>query len=184
MNRQLIGNKGGSKILKLFLMQNEIEFKDSVFDFGQNTFEGEFYNVARKDFMEDVPEVDLVNVYKTVYMLQRLGARHERSVYGFLAMIGDLGGVTEIIMLLFGFFLFPIAEFSFNIKAMKKWFLLATTDDNLVEKKCSENKVIVDDIDLPKMQKREISKHKKIKISTEDQIKLYLSRVFSSCFHA
>jgi hypothetical protein len=102
-------------------------------------------------------------------MLIRLGVKHERSVYGFLAMIGDLGGVTEIIMLLFGFFMFPISEFSFNIKAMKKWFIVCTTDNNLV-KKCHElnHDVIVDDIDVPKIHKKEISKHKKIKISLGD----------------
>ena len=54
-------------------------------------------------------------------------------------MIGDLGGVTEIVMLLFGFFLFPIAEFSFNIKAMKKWYFVRTNDSDLVED-CDKHK--------------------------------------------
>ena len=53
-------------------------------------------------------------------------------------MIGDLGGVTEIIMLLFGFFMFPISEFSFNMKAMKKWFIVSTNNEDLVERKCNE----------------------------------------------
>lgn len=48
-------------------------------------------------------------------------------------MIGDLGGVTEIIMMMFGFFMFPINEFSFNIKAMKKWFMVYTKDNDLLE---------------------------------------------------
>jgi hypothetical protein len=56
MNRQLIGNKGGAKILKLYIMQNEIEFSDSIFDFGQTSYEGDFYNVARKDIQENIIE--------------------------------------------------------------------------------------------------------------------------------
>ena len=56
---------------------------------------------------------------------------HERAVYGSLDLLGDLGGVTEIIMLLFGFFLFPISEHSFILKAAKKMFMARTTDKGL-----------------------------------------------------
>jgi hypothetical protein len=35
---------------------------------------------------------------------------HKRKVYGFLDLLGDLGGVTEIVMIVFGFFLFSISE--------------------------------------------------------------------------
>ena len=49
-------------------------------------------------------------------------------------MLGDLGGVTEILMLVFGFFLFPISEHSFNIQAGKKLYIANTKEDDLFEK--------------------------------------------------
>ena len=35
---------------------------------------------------------------------------HARKIYGFIDLLGDLGGVTEVIMLVFGFLLFPVSE--------------------------------------------------------------------------
>ena len=34
--------------------------------------------------------------------------------------MGDLGGVKEVIMMFFGFWLYPMSEHSFNLKAIKK----------------------------------------------------------------
>ena len=73
--------------------------------------------VATKDITENNRERDPVNIYRTVFMLQSQGLRHERTVYGFLAMIGDLGGVTEVIMIAFGFVLYSISEHSFYVTA-------------------------------------------------------------------
>ena len=44
-------------------MQNSVEFQDSIFDFGQTSYEGEFYNVLRKDEQLNIKEVDPSNVY-------------------------------------------------------------------------------------------------------------------------
>lgn len=98
-------------------------------------------------------------------------------------MIGDLGGVTEIVMLMFGFFMFPISEFSFNIKAMKKWFLLNTSKENLVEK-CDNlaHDCINSEIHIPKHINIDIKRHKKIRVSMMDQYKLYCFRNFKCLF--
>ena len=78
--------------------------------------------------MEYVSKFNPGSVYNTVVKLQSLKTEHQRKVYGFLGFIGDIGGVTEIVMKLFGFFVLPFSEFSFNLKAMKKLFLVRTTD--------------------------------------------------------
>ena len=57
--------------------------------------------------------------------------KHVRVVYDLLGVLGDLGGVTEVIMLFFGFFLEPISEHSFMLKAIKKLFLARTNDNDL-----------------------------------------------------
>ena len=59
---------------------------------------------------------------------------HERAVYGSLDLLGDLGGVTEIIMIVFGFFLNPISEHSFILKAAKKMFTARTKEQQLFDK--------------------------------------------------
>jgi hypothetical protein len=48
-----------------------------------------------------------------------------------LDLLGDLGGVTEVIMILFGFFVFPFSEHQFTMAAAKKLFLARTTDDTI-----------------------------------------------------
>lgn len=46
-------------------------------------------------------------------------------------MLGDLGGVTELIMLMFGFFLIPIAEHSFLVKTIRQAYMAKTRDPDL-----------------------------------------------------
>lgn len=52
--------------------------------------------------------------------------QHQRKIYGWLDLLADLGGVTEVVMICFGVFLFPIAHHSFYLKAIKKLFLVRT----------------------------------------------------------
>jgi len=42
-------------------------------------------------------------------------------------LLGDLGGVIEVIIVLFGFMIYPISEHSFMLKATKKFFKARTT---------------------------------------------------------
>jgi hypothetical protein len=48
-----------------------------------------------------------------------------------LDLLGDLGGVTEVMLLLFNFFLLPISQHSFVVKMMKKLFIARTKDEDL-----------------------------------------------------
>jgi len=43
---------------------------------------------------------------------------HSREVYNTLDLIGDLGGVLEVISLVFAVFLVPFSEHSFVLKAL------------------------------------------------------------------
>jgi hypothetical protein len=72
-------------------------------------------------------------------MIYQFGVRHQRKVYDFLDLIGDLGGVFEICSEIFGFFILPISYHSFIIKALKKMFLIKTKEPSLTGNK--ENKV-------------------------------------------
>ena len=48
-------------------------------------------------------------------------------------MLGDLGGVTEVIMLCLGIFLFPISESSYNMMSTKRMFLARTKDEKFFD---------------------------------------------------
>lgn len=62
-------------------------------------------------------------------MLEAETIRHIRYIYSLLDILGDLGGVTEVIMILFGFFLYPIAEHSFILQALRRLYKARTSDD-------------------------------------------------------
>jgi hypothetical protein len=59
---------------------------------------------------------------------------HQREIYGILDVIGDLGGVLDVIIFIFGLLLFPISEHSFIMKALQKLFLARTDKEDIFEK--------------------------------------------------
>jgi len=87
-----------------------------------------------------VPDYNKINVYNCIYRLLPKKFDHERKIYGLMGFIGDIGGVTEIVMLMFGFFVLPFSEFSFNLKAMKKLFLVRSSDQKMFHH-CSDHEL-------------------------------------------
>ena len=88
-------------------------------------------------------------------------------------------------MLAFGFFLYPIAEHSFNVKASQKLFLARTSDDNLLKKK--ESKYTKEE-NFPESVKsdpsvlKEVRKHRAIALKPHDNILLYLANTLGWFF--
>ena len=66
--------------------------------------------------------------------LNEEGVNYSRDVYNILGVLGDLGGIVEVIMIIFGFFLFPISEHSFYLKAARMLYYARTKDDKLFTK--------------------------------------------------
>ena len=52
-------------------------------------------------------------------------------MFGFFDLLGRLGGITNVMMILFGFMVYPISEHSFILKAAKKLFIARTRDPNM-----------------------------------------------------
>jgi hypothetical protein len=59
---------------------------------------------------------------------------HSREVYHIMDLIGDIGGVLEVFITIFGILLFPVSEHSFVMKALEKLFLARTLDDSMFVK--------------------------------------------------
>ena len=58
---------------------------------------------------------------------------NKRVIFGWFDLLGKLGGITNVFMLLFGFFLFGISEHSYVLKAAKKLFIARTRNPNLLK---------------------------------------------------
>lgn len=59
---------------------------------------------------------------------------NERQCYSLIELLGDLGGVTEILLLVFGVVIYPISEHSYIIRAAKRFFMAETVDKELFDK--------------------------------------------------
>ena len=70
-------------------------------------------------------------MYNIVLILGQTGVAHSRRKYGLFDLLGDLGGVLEVIMIIFGMFLYPISEHSFVIKAANKLFFARTNRNDV-----------------------------------------------------
>jgi len=54
-----------------------------------------------------------------------------RIIFGWFDLLGKLGGITNVMMLLFGFVLYSISEHSYVLKASKKLFIARTRNPNM-----------------------------------------------------
>ena len=78
-------------------------------------------------------------------------------------LLGDLGGVTEVIMIIFGFILYPISEHSYTLKAIKRLYLARTNKNGLfLEEKNKKEKYQKFEMDMRRRSREvdeELSKH-------------------------
>lgn len=64
---------------------------------------------------------------------------NSRRVFGWFDLLGKLGGITNVMMLLFGFFLYPISEHSYVLKVAKKLFIARTRDSKVFKHDPKQN---------------------------------------------
>jgi len=98
-------------------------------------------------------------------------------VYGILDLIGDLGGVTELILLVLGSIFLPISRHSFYLSVIKTLYMANTSESDLFadSKLVSKRSQLPDS--FPKEEQDEyskvIQKHKVIKMKLLDSIRLF-----------
>jgi len=94
-------------------------------------------------------------VFQINFFLDDVETYHIREIYDLLGLLGDLGGIQDILIAIVGIFVFPYSEFSFNLKAMQKLYLVSTTDPNLIyngalkKKNADKAKFAAKKIELP-----------------------------------
>ena len=65
---------------------------------------------------------------------------HKRRIYDIVAVLGDLGGVTEVMMLAMGCLLYPISQSSYKMMSTKRMFIARTKNDELFDEASEEKK--------------------------------------------
>ena len=115
--------------------------------------------------------------------LHNESVKFNRQIYNIFDLLGDLGGVTEVIMIVFGFFLFSISEHSFYLTAVTKLFYARTMDEHMFKGKRTSKYLNRDLIpeSTPREMKNEILKHRYIDIKTKYWVKLYFARLLGNC---
>jgi hypothetical protein len=60
---------------------------------------------------------------------------HFRHSYDLIDVFSDIGGILEMVVLIFGFLVYPISKYSFYIESIRKSFLVECNDKKLFKKK-------------------------------------------------
>ena len=100
----------------------------------QITYEGSYFdistNLQRPLKKSSSPEYNDL-LAQSVLFLEPSTASFEREAYNSLALLGDLGGVLEVIMLFIGFFVRPLSAHSFIQESARKLFFARTSQEDL-----------------------------------------------------
>lgn len=83
---------------------------------GAPTYNDVYYNTGliidrSEQWMSDTLQI----VTRTNFYLNSLEKKHSRAVYGFIDLLGDLGGVLEVIMVFTGAIFLPISEHHYTL---------------------------------------------------------------------
>jgi len=106
---------------------------------------------------------------------------HERRIYGWLDLLGDMGGVQGALCVCLEFLLLPIAEHCFILKVMKRLFLANSSSSYLFKPMKKEKKKMSVDPNDPDAARK--MKNRTIKLSLYDNILLYISNMLGClCF--
>mmetsp|Transcript_1880 Transcript_1880/g.2596 ORF Transcript_1880/g.2596 Transcript_1880/m.2596 type:complete len:210 (-) Transcript_1880:575-1204(-) len=101
--------------------------------------------------------------------------KHMRQIYGALDLLGDLGGVYEIITLVLAIQMLPISRHSFVLKATKKMYKGRTKDPGLFKIDKKPKYLPASAYKVDDKVKKEQNKNRKISIRLLDSLLLYFT---------
>jgi hypothetical protein len=85
--------------------------------------------IPSKVIKEIVPK----SLFQTRIWLDSTMTTSYRTIYHFLDVLGDMGGVLEILIVVFGIVCCTFSEYSFIIFAVNKFFKARTSDDMIFD---------------------------------------------------
>ena len=112
-----------------------VSFDNFLMKFDKPSLETEFYDIEKTQTLEypfGIQEFkDLL--YFNRFAVSEEIIEHERSIYTFLDLIGDLGGVQDIFILVCSIFISPFSEHFFQMKFLRKLYLVKTQRLNVFQ---------------------------------------------------
>jgi hypothetical protein len=119
----------------MYVRKNKLFTYDSYFNFlNRSTYNYEYYDFS-KGFKSPIPFQFPDEVLQWNIFLDNKSTVHKREIYNFLDLLGDLGGIRDIIVASIGILLFPYSEYSYNLKVLSKMYLAETIDESLLIQK-------------------------------------------------
>ena len=123
--------------------KNKISLIDSFLQLGLSTEEHIFYDKSAQESRQfsskSLPlNKQLMQYYSVEILFAQNQLTHERKIYGFLDVLGDFGGVAQVLETIAAFILAPIATHAYLSKAISKLYVAKTEDRRLFLKKRSQ----------------------------------------------
>ena len=112
-------NEAVSTLIFLEIRKNEIMTYDNYFVSFTETTKHQFFNSDKLVMFQSVPESTLGLFFEIRLEIDPINIIHQREMYNFLNLFEDLGGIIEIMMIIFGAICYPISEFSFNLETAR-----------------------------------------------------------------
>jgi len=101
------------------LRKNEITTNDGLINLFWPTYEGNFFDIGSKKLEEYIQQDQYPNTLFTFALfMAETKLSHSRKAYGLLDLMGDMGGIIEVLTFGCSFFINPISEHSFILKAL------------------------------------------------------------------
>ena len=97
-----------TKINVLTLSQHIFETEDSWFPLGQISLSGTFFTPWKNQETLNNPKVDPGSMFVLDVFMAPNVVYHTRQIYSLFDLLGDLGGVTQVISIIFGLIFLPI----------------------------------------------------------------------------
>lgn len=111
----------------LMLRQHTVITEDSFLSIGLTFKEpANFFQVANIVPRKQAKRIEPNKLYESILMLHEEKHQHERKIYGLIDLLGDLGGVLEVVTVVFGIILYPISFHSFILELSNRIFLART----------------------------------------------------------
>ena len=128
---------------------------------------------------------DMGMLYSSINLLHHEQSQHRRNIYNIFDVLGDVGGVLEVITFVFGIILLPVSYHSFILKASSKFFLARTRNDNLFRQKKKSQKEMRKESKIMEsfgsMLEKHVRQNREINISFCDSSRIFLTRAIHSC---
>lgn len=163
----------------LYIDFQHIESEDNWIQLGQVNRIVDYNTVGKNVNRPKLRALNRTELFNTQIVLSSTRINHERRIYGWLDLLGDMGGVQGALMVCFEMFLLPISEHCFTLKVIKRLFLGNTSDKSLFKPLKKEKKKMAVDPNEKDAHIKE--KNKVIKLTLKDNVLLYIANMFGDC---